>query len=76
MAQTWNEELLDAMIRHQIGILRFDAGVRNRIWAILDATEADMRAQIANRLRRNTTGGLTPRSRCRSSSRSFRSSWA
>ena len=60
MAQTWNEELLDAMIRHQIGILRFDAGVRNRIWAILDATEADMRAQIANRLRRNTTGGLTP----------------
>lgn len=57
---TWNEELLDAMIRHQIGILRFDAGVRNRIWAILDATEADMRAQIANRLRRNTAGGLTP----------------
>jgi len=60
MADTWNEELLDAMIRHQIGLLRFDAGVRNRVWKLLDATEADMRAQIANRLRRNVAGEITP----------------
>lgn len=56
---TFNQQLFDAMLRHQIGILRFDAGLRNRIWKLLDATEADMRAQISNTLRRNTAGTIT-----------------
>jgi SPP1 gp7 family putative phage head morphogenesis protein len=60
MADTFNEELLDAMIRHQIGLLRFSGHLRNRIWRILDATEADMRREIADRLRRGLPGELTP----------------
>ena len=60
MSHTFNEETLDALIRHQIGLLRFSGFVRNKIWRLLDATEADMRAQIANRLRRNAPGQITP----------------
>ncbi len=56
---TWNEDLVDAMLRHQIGLLRLSTSVRNSIWEILDATEADIREQIARKLRRNTAGGLT-----------------
>lgn len=47
MAQTFNEELLDAMIRHQVGLLQFSGGVRNKIWKLIDATEADLKKQIA-----------------------------
>jgi len=59
MADSWNQQLFDAMVRHQIGVLRFTAGVRQRIFEILDATESDMRAQIADRLRRNIGLSLT-----------------
>ena len=47
---TANEELLDAVLRHQIGLLRFSGGLRNRVFEILDATEADLGAQIRRRL--------------------------
>lgn len=45
--RTYNEALLDALLRHQIGILRFAGSVRNRVWELLDATESDLRRQIA-----------------------------
>lgn len=48
------------MIRHQIGVLRFSTSVRNKIWALLDATEADIRQQVANALRRGEAGTVTP----------------
>lgn len=53
---TANEQLLDAMVRHQLGLLRYSGSVRNDVWALLDATEADIRAQIARRLRRGPGG--------------------
>ncbi len=53
MAQTYNEALLDAMIRHQTGLLRFSGSVRNRIWELLDATEKDLKAEIARRVARS-----------------------
>lgn len=56
---TFNQQLFDAMVRHQIGVLRFSAGVRNRIFEILDATESDIRSQIADRLRRNVGPSMT-----------------
>ncbi len=43
---TANEEFMDAMIRHQVGILRVAGSIRNDILAILDATDADVRRQI------------------------------
>lgn len=46
MAQTFNEELLDAIIRHQVALLQFAGGLRNRIWRLLDATENDLRRQV------------------------------
>lgn len=48
MADTFNEELFDSMLRHQIGLQRYGSSVRNQIWALLDATEADLKRQIAN----------------------------
>ncbi len=45
-----NRQLFDAMLRHQIMLLKLDAGIRNDIYAILDATEKDLAAQIAKRL--------------------------
>lgn len=52
MVKTYNEELFDAMVRHQIGLLRFSGSVRNRIWELLDATEADLTAEIRRRVAR------------------------
>lgn len=49
---TFNEELFDAMLRHQIGLLRYAGSVRNKIWALLDATEADLKREIQARAAR------------------------
>lgn len=49
---TANVQFFDALIRHQIGLLRVTGSIRNEIWKILDDTEADMRRQITERLRR------------------------
>lgn len=57
---TFNEELFDAMLRHQIGLLRFSGTLRNRIFRLLDATESDIRAQIQSRLHRGSSRALTP----------------
>lgn len=55
--KTSNEELRDALIRHQTYLMRFSSALRNQVWDILDATEQDVFERIVARLRRNT--GLT-----------------
>ena len=50
---TYNEALFDAMVSHQIGLLRYSGSVRNRIWSLLDATEADLKAEILDRAARS-----------------------
>ena len=58
---TANEALFDALVRHQIGLLRLSGGIRNRVHQLLDATEDDMAAQITRRLA-NHKGLDTPAS--------------
>lgn len=58
MALTANEELFDALVRHQILLLRMSGAIRLRIQGLLDATEADIREKIMARLA-NAGGGLT-----------------
>lgn len=53
-----NEALFNAMVRHQIYVLRLSGHVRNRITSLLNATEDDIARQIRDRLR-NAQGGLT-----------------
>lgn len=55
-----NQEWLDALIRHQIYLLRFSGLVRNRIADLLNATEDDLARQIRDRLR-DVQGLGTPR---------------
>lgn len=45
-----NRDLFDAMLRHQIMLLKMDRTVRDDIFRILDATEKDLAKQIASRL--------------------------
>lgn len=59
MAKTVNEQLLDALIRHQTYLLRYSAGLRNRMLSILGATEEDMMMRIRDKLR-NSKGLTTP----------------
>lgn len=47
---TVNEELFDALVRHQIFLLRLSGQIRNRIYRLLDATEQDMKDKIEARL--------------------------
>lgn len=49
---TANEELLNALVRHQIFLLRLTGSVRNQVIAILDATEEDLSDKIRSRLLR------------------------
>ena len=58
MALTANEEFFDALVRHQILLLRMSGAVRARIQSLLDATEEDIRDKIMARLA-NAGGGLT-----------------
>lgn len=58
-AETVNEMFLDALIRHQIGLLRMSGSVRIRIFTILDATEEDIADQIRRRLA-SSSGLETP----------------
>lgn len=39
------------MIRHQVGLLRFSAGLGRRLNELLDATEADLRSQVRIKMR-------------------------
>lgn len=65
---TANDELLDAMLRHQIGLLRLSRSVSRDIVRLLNATERDLRDRIERRLSRvtnsagvNVTRGLALR---------------
>ena len=51
MAKTANEELLDALVRHQIYILRYSGYVRNRMTTILNASEDELARRIRDKLR-------------------------
>jgi SPP1 gp7 family putative phage head morphogenesis protein len=55
---TVNQEFFDAMLRHQIGILRLSGKIRNDVLSLLDLTEKDLAAEIRRRL--PSTGGITP----------------
>lgn len=55
--RTANEDFQDAMIRHQTYLLRYSGSVRNRILAILDQTEDDIKSLILLKLENNK--GLT-----------------
>lgn len=48
---TANEQYFDALVRHQIFLLRTSGSIRNEIYELLDATERDLRAQIRTRIR-------------------------
>lgn len=54
---TANEALFDALVRHQIYLLRVSGSIRNRIQDILNKTEQDIAEKIRDRLRNNV--GLT-----------------
>ncbi len=43
---TANDQFFDAMIRHQVGLLRLAGSIRNEVIPLLDATESDVRRQI------------------------------
>lgn len=58
---TANEQWFDALVRHQIGILRLAGSIRNDILEILDVTETDMRLQINEAARKGI--GFTSASR-------------
>lgn len=57
MVKTVNEEILDAVIRHQIFLLRYSGYVRNRVTTVLNKTEEDLARRIRDQLR--NTRGLT-----------------
>lgn len=51
MAKTANEEFLDALVRHQIYVLRYSGYVRNRMTTILNASEEELARRIRDKLR-------------------------
>lgn len=59
MVKTANEEVLDAVLRHQIYLLRYSGYVRNRITSILNKTEAELAMRIRDTLR-NSQGLTSP----------------
>lgn len=60
MVKTANEEILDAVIRHQIYLLRYSGTVRNRVNGLLNRTEEDLARRIRDKLR-DSQGLTTPR---------------
>ena len=58
---TFNEAFFDGLIRHQIGLMRLSGQIRNDVFKLLDATEADIRRQIETLLA-NHKGFDSPRS--------------
>ncbi len=49
---TSNEELRDQLIAHQVELLRYGKGLRNRIVALLNRSEPELRAMLRARLER------------------------
>ena len=52
MAESFNERILDAEIRHAIGLLRFREGAVDRVVAQLERVERDLAKQLRERLLR------------------------
>lgn len=52
-----NDDLLDALVRHQVHLLRYGSGLRDKVLALLDKTEQDIRDEIETRWGRITTAG-------------------
>ena len=52
---TTNQLFFDALIRHQIGLLRLSGSIRNEIYEVLDATETDIVDQINRKIKRGQT---------------------
>ena len=52
-----NQAFFDALLRHQIYLLRFSGSVRKRIEALLNGTEQELAEKIRDRLR-NMAGGV------------------
>jgi SPP1 gp7 family putative phage head morphogenesis protein len=57
---TSNEEIQDALIGHQVELLRFGKGLRNRIVRLLDKVEPELKAKLIARLERNKVLGWDP----------------
>jgi SPP1 gp7 family putative phage head morphogenesis protein len=55
MVKTTNEEILDAVIRHQIYLQRYSGMVRNKITKLLNASEHELARRIRDQLR-NSAG--------------------
>lgn len=43
---TFNEDLFDAIVRHQVGLLQYSAHVRRRVWELLDASESEVKRKL------------------------------
>lgn len=52
---TTNQLFFDALLRHQIGLLRLSGSIRNEIYEVLDATETDIVDQINRKIKRGQT---------------------
>lgn len=55
-----NTQLFDAMLRHQIYLMRLSGEVRNRTMALLNDTEKDLQEAIKRRLGKHAGGPMTP----------------
>ncbi|RQP10030.1 MAG: hypothetical protein EAS51_09910 [Microbacteriaceae bacterium] len=49
---TWNEEYRDAVLRHQIGIRRYSAGLARRVARLLEEADRDLTEKLRARLAR------------------------
>ncbi len=49
---TANEAWLDAIIRHQVGLMRLTPGIQRQVSSLLNSSEKDIAAQIASRAER------------------------
>jgi hypothetical protein len=84
MTQTTNEAWLDALIRHQVGLMRLAPSISEKVGSLLNASEKDIVDQIKTRATKgmNTarlegllkTGQAAPR-RGRKCARSGRARW-
>ena len=54
-----NQEFFDALVRHQIYLLRVEGSIREKIYRLLNKTEADIAEKIRSRLA-NAKPGLDP----------------
>lgn len=57
LPESANQAFLDAMLRHQIYLMRVSGGIRNQVISLLNASEAELADRIRRRLA-NARGGL------------------